>query len=119
MKFLALWKRSHLEASTHPSLVSSEARSDTSLDLEAKEEYLDSVLQDTLGFAGCEMVRRVVGIAHVEDLESIAGADQRAACERAALQMGRRLVVERAALGGPGGAGGLDPLVDILVSTLH
>ena len=32
---------------------------------------------DTLGFAGCKMVRRIVGIAHVEDMDSIADADLR------------------------------------------
>jgi 5-methylthioribose kinase len=36
------------------------------------------VKKDTLGFMGCEMIRRVVGIAHVEDLESIADATVRA-----------------------------------------
>ena len=39
------------------------------------------------------MVRRVVGIAHVEDLESIADGDVRAACERRALRAARELVV--------------------------
>ena len=89
------------------------------MSLEAKEHYLDSVLKDTLGFAGCEMIRRVVGIAHVEDLDSIPEADQRAVCERAALRMGRRLVVERRGLVGPPGARGLDALVDMLATTLN
>jgi len=118
MKFLALWKKSEFVCSSGGAVIN-DAKSDTSLTLEAKEKYLDSVLKDTLGFAGCEMIRRVVGIAHVEDLDSIAEADQRAACERAALRMGRRLVVERRGLVGPAGARGLDALVDMLATTLN
>jgi 5-methylthioribose kinase len=39
------------------------------------------------------MIRRVVGIAHVKDLDSIEPADRRAACEGAALAFGRALLV--------------------------
>mgnify|MGYP001807714491 CR=1 FL=1 len=43
------------------------------------------------------MIRRLVGIAHVADMDSIADADTRAACERRALHFGRRMLVEAAA----------------------
>jgi 5-methylthioribose kinase len=39
------------------------------------------------------MVRRVVGIAHVADLDSIADPDVRAAAEQRALEFGQRLLV--------------------------
>ena len=39
------------------------------------------------------MIRRIVGIAHVEDLDSIPDADVRANCERKALRFGRELLV--------------------------
>ena len=39
------------------------------------------------------MIRRIIGIAHVEDLESIQDADRRADCERLALKIARELVV--------------------------
>ena len=48
---------------------------------------------DSLGFAGAKMIRRIVGIAHVEDLDSIQDADVRANCERKALRFGRELLV--------------------------
>jgi 5-methylthioribose kinase len=38
----------------------------------AQSIFFQQVLADTLGFAGMKMLRRIVGIAHVEDLESIA-----------------------------------------------
>ena len=40
-------------------------------------KFLRGVLEDSLGFAGAKMIRRVVGIAHVEDLDGIADADAR------------------------------------------
>ena len=52
------------------------------------------VLRDALGFAGCKMARRIVGVAHVADFTTIADVDVRATCERRALQFGRRLLVE-------------------------
>ena len=40
--------------------------------------------------------RRIVGIAHVADLDSIEDADVRAECERRALEFGKKLVKYRA-----------------------
>ena len=42
---------------------------------------------NTLGFAGAKMIRRILGLAHVEDLESIEDTDIRAACETRALNL--------------------------------
>lgn len=55
--------------------------------------YPQDVFVDSLGFAGCKMVRRIVGIAHVEDFKAIRDDATRAACERRALRFGRALVV--------------------------
>jgi 5-methylthioribose kinase len=55
------------------------------------------LFQDSVGFAGAKMTRRILGLAHVEDLESIADPDRRARCELRALSMARLLMVERAA----------------------
>jgi 5-methylthioribose kinase len=56
------------------------------------------VLTDSFGFAGAKMTRRVVGIAHVADLESIKDQDARAHCERRALACGRRFMLEAGSL---------------------
>jgi 5-methylthioribose kinase len=67
-----------------------------------RARYLDSLWRDTLGFAGAEMIRRVVGIAHVSDLESIQEPDLRASCEKRVLVLGRRMMlaaVSRSSLG--------------------
>lgn len=61
----------------------------------ALSAYLESVFEDSVGFAGCKIVRRILGLAHVEDFESIADHDRRTACERRALEFARRLIMER------------------------
>ena len=64
----------------------------------AQKGFMVSMFQDTVGFAGMKMLRRVVGIAHVEDLESIKDADVRADCERRALEIAKFFIKERSSL---------------------
>ncbi len=61
----------------------------------ACSRFLADVRADAIGFAGAKMIRRLVGLAHVEDMESIADPNARAAREAPALQMGRELLVYR------------------------
>jgi 5-methylthioribose kinase len=56
------------------------------------EAFKLHLAQETLGFAGCKMVRRVVGLAHVADLESIEDPAERALAETRALEMGQWLI---------------------------
>ncbi|TBW36267.1 S-methyl-5-thioribose kinase [Siculibacillus lacustris] len=60
-----------------------------------QKAYMRRLFEDTLGFAGCKMIRRILGLAHVADFETIADPDVRARGERKALRLGRRLVVDR------------------------
>jgi 5-methylthioribose kinase len=60
-------------------------------------QRLAAIWDDTLGFAGCKMIRRILGLAHVEDFESIEDTDRRAACESKALHFARELLVNRGA----------------------
>lgn len=55
-------------------------------------DFLQYVLGETLSFAGMKMLRRIVGIAHVEDLESIKDADVRARCERHGLNIAKQFI---------------------------
>jgi 5-methylthioribose kinase len=56
------------------------------------EARLCAIWRDTVGYAGCEIIRRIVGLAHVEDFESIADTDVRAAREHRALEVARELL---------------------------
>jgi 5-methylthioribose kinase len=58
----------------------------------AQSLFFASLLRDTLGFAGMKMLRRIVGISHVEDLESIENVDVRAKCERHGLEIAKALI---------------------------
>jgi 5-methylthioribose kinase len=60
-----------------------------------EDDYLRRLLQDAAGFAGCKMMRRVIGLAHVPDLESIDDPQLRAKAERLALHIGQQLVLKR------------------------
>ncbi|MGB4058031.1 MAG: S-methyl-5-thioribose kinase [Alphaproteobacteria bacterium] len=62
----------------------------------AIKNRLEIIWSDTLGFAGCKIIRRILGLAHVEDFESIKDSDIRAQCERKALDFARKLLVRRA-----------------------
>jgi len=57
-----------------------------------QKAFLHSVFQDSVGYAGCEMIRRTVGFAHVLDLESIPDELERVRAERDALELGRALI---------------------------
>ncbi len=62
---------------------------------QALASRLEQIWDDALGFAGCEIIRRIVGLAHVADFEAIIDPDRRAACEGRAILLARRLLMER------------------------
>ncbi|MDQ0198373.1 S-methyl-5-thioribose kinase [Neobacillus ginsengisoli] len=63
------------------------------------KEFLEFVLikyfEDALGFAGCELIRRTVGLAHVADLDSIKEEDARLKAKRKTLALGKILIKQR------------------------
>jgi 5-methylthioribose kinase len=63
---------------------------------QAQDAYMRQLFIDSVGFAGCKMTRRILGLAHVEDMESIGDPDLRASCEKRALKLARSLMVEGA-----------------------
>ncbi|CAI9765591.1 unnamed protein product [Fraxinus pennsylvanica] len=60
-----------------------------------KQKYMKELFHDTLGFGAAKMIRRIVGVAHVADFESIKEAKKRAVCERKALNFAKNLLKER------------------------
>lgn len=68
-------------------------------DLLGSEQALDHMLSgiwtDLLGFAGIEVHRRILGLAHNADFETIADENLRARCEAKALRFGRHIAVNR------------------------
>jgi 5-methylthioribose kinase len=60
--------------------------------------FMARLLQDSIGFAGAKMARRILGLAPVEDMESIKDTDHRARCERRALSLARQLMLGRSSI---------------------
>ncbi len=66
------------------------------------QSYVNRLLADTAGYAGCKILRRVIGLAGVADLNTIADDQVRAEAERLALSIGQALILERRAIGEAG-----------------
>lgn len=62
---------------------------------QALNQCLHEIWTDALGFAGVEMHRRILGLAHNAEFETIQNTGLRASCEAPALKLGRHLVVNR------------------------
>ncbi|MGX5188120.1 S-methyl-5-thioribose kinase [Streptomyces avermitilis] len=73
-------------------------RVDTFFDDAYLDRFLDRVWAESLGFAGTEIVRRVIGFAHLTDLTTLPDP---VPASRRALLLGRELIVRRAELTGP------------------
>jgi 5-methylthioribose kinase len=96
-KFTALWRQSSTGDAFVAELFSDPAGAEA---LETHRQVtMARIFADSIGFAGAKMVRRILGLAHVEDLESIADPGLRSACETKALHLARHLMIERAAIG--------------------
>ncbi|MGH4117411.1 S-methyl-5-thioribose kinase [Clostridium sp.] len=60
-----------------------------------KEHYVKEVLADSLGYAGTEIIRRVVGDSKVLEVTSIKKLEQRIPFERALIKIGISLIMNR------------------------
>ncbi len=60
--------------------------------------YSDYILQqtwtDAVGYAGCELIRRTIGLAHVADIDSLPD-DNRLTVQKAAIRLGRYLLTHQ------------------------
>ena len=64
----------------------------TMADVRLKTPVLENIFQNAVGFAGLEMLRRLIGAAHVKDIEGIVDLPRKLNIERTALQFGTKLV---------------------------
>ncbi|KXG27389.1 methylthioribose kinase 1 [Sorghum bicolor] len=91
-KFVELWNK-HKEGNGEAYLP--DIYNNSKLLSVAQKKYMTNLFHDSLGFGSAKMIRRIVGIAHVEDLESIKDASRRAECERAALNCAKTILKGR------------------------
>jgi 5-methylthioribose kinase len=90
-KFLTLW-REQAAGDAYPRDLFADSESREALEDE-RQRTMQRLYFDTLGFAAAKMIRRILGLAHVIDLERISNPDQRALCELRALRLARDLMV--------------------------
>lgn len=65
-------------------------------DVEGYDAFvLEKVFRDSLGFAGCELIRRTIGLAHVKDLDSIENQEKRILLKKQTLKAGELLIIRR------------------------
>jgi 5-methylthioribose kinase len=88
-RFLALWRAGDAGEAYPPSLFS---RDEAPALEDARAAFMKEIFHDSLAFAGCKMIRRIVGLAHVEDFESIEDPARRAAGEALAIRLARELI---------------------------
>lgn len=89
-KFMALWQQQEKDGQGFT------GRDLDGLSAQAfRESFMRRLWNDSLGFAGCEMVRRVLGLAKVAEIAGIEDPQTRAKAEVAALRMAKRLLLQR------------------------
>lgn len=91
-KFLSFWDE-HKDGNGDAYLASIYNTAD--LQVLVQKKYMKDLFHDSLGFGAAKMIRRIVGVAHVEDFESISDPSKRAYCERRALNFAKMLLKER------------------------
>lgn len=92
-EYAELWFARRAHGDGYPSVFVTSTRDEQDFARE-RARYFDELFVDTLGFAGTEIIRRIVGFAHNKDFESIANPGLRARLERRALTFARALMVE-------------------------
>jgi 5-methylthioribose kinase len=101
-RFFELW-RAAPSGDAYPASLFNSDEDRQAMDKE-RARFLRALFEDALGFAGAKMIRRILGLAHVEDLEAIADPERRARCETKALRLARELML---------GAKGFSSLADV------
>jgi 5-methylthioribose kinase len=90
-KFAGLWRMHEREAGR--AYIGGPA--DTRAADAFREDFMRRLFADTLGFAGCKMIRRIVGMAKVAEITSIKDDAVRALVEVRCLRLAEALLVRR------------------------
>ncbi len=89
-RFVALWSEAG-EGDAFSKRMFGERGDDSAL-ARVRADFMQGLFADMLGFGACKMIRRILGFAHVLDLDGIADTSTRARCESAALAMATTLL---------------------------
>lgn len=76
-----------------------------------KQYYMKRILQDAAGYTGAKMIRRIVGLSHVIDIDRIDDDAVRNSCQRQVLNIGTQLIIHNRSIQS------IEELVDIVKSS--
>ena len=85
-KFLTLWNE------TEESALFAKGFANEDILKNYQEQYMQTLLQESIGFAGCKIIRRQFGIAGVEDIRGIEDDTVREEANRLAISIGERFI---------------------------
>ncbi len=85
-KFLTLWNE------TEESALLTKGFANDEILQTYQEQYMQTLLQESIGFAGCKIIRRQFGIAGVEDIRGIEDDALREKANRLAIEVGERFI---------------------------
>ncbi|MCI1946222.1 S-methyl-5-thioribose kinase [Clostridium luticellarii] len=60
-----------------------------------REYYLENLLHETIGFCACEIMRRIIGMAHVPDMDAVENLEERARAQILGLKIGQAILIDR------------------------
>jgi 5-methylthioribose kinase len=86
-KFLTLWEQQPNSALLKEGFIAQKELN------EFKADFIKNILQQSIGFAGAKISRRVFGIAGVEDIRGITDIEKRKRAELMALNIGKNLIL--------------------------
>jgi 5-methylthioribose kinase len=90
-RFLELWRVASA-GDAYPASLFTSADDRAAMEKE-RARFMRVLFEDMVSFGAAKMIRRILGLAHVEDLESIADPERRARCETKALTLARELML--------------------------
>jgi 5-methylthioribose kinase len=91
-KFVELW-RAEAHGDAYPQTLFEGQAGAARLEAE-RQAYMGRLFQDTVGFAGAKIIRRILGLAHNIDFEWIEDTRLRATCEARSLHLARAMLVD-------------------------
>ncbi|WP_024506895.1 S-methyl-5-thioribose kinase [Bradyrhizobium sp. ARR65] len=91
-KFVELW-RSEAHGDGYPKTLFAGLTGEAWLEAE-RQQYVEQLFRDTVGFAAAKIIRRILGLAHNIDFEWIEDARRRAVCEARSLHLARAMLVD-------------------------
>ncbi len=97
-EFAHLWRTERTGMLYPPALYEDQGHHDAAE--AALAQVLGQLQSDLLGFAGVEMHRRILGLAHIAEFERIENDDLRSRLEERSLRLGRALVLGRNRIAG-------------------